>query len=342
MAPLQFFSAMDATWPVWIASVLPIVGLSTLLTGAAVFLLPRTPGLFFRLLTALLLPWIIFAAIRLWGTQQDVISAMILSGSVACSSPKRFWPALVGLMLTLIIFTGTMVEGLLSPQGALISLLIGAASGIFVQWLEIRHHIFGRLVRVFKEEMEYRRQAMHLTVGVTIVLLLYFGILHTWLLAFLIPVSYAIISLLKQRKLPFLERILLVFERQHHFEKFPGRGSLCFLIGSFFASLFYSQPVALASILILAFGDSITNIAGGYFGRLPLFYNPKKNIEGPAAGALIAALAASIFVPLPYALVASIIAMFVETLPLRVGPWEIDDNITIPVVAGLVLTLLVR
>jgi len=57
-------------------------------------------------------------------------------------------------------------------------------------------------------------------------------------------------------------------------------------------------------------------------------------------GAVIAAVAASIFVPFPVALAAAGLAMFVETLPLRVYSWDIDDNITIPLVAGVVMTLM--
>lgn len=333
---------MDATWPVWVSSVLPILGLSTLLSGAAIFLLPRTPALFLRLVSALLLPWIVFLALRFLGPQQDITVAMIIALSVACTNSLRLWPLLAGAFLVLLIFLGTLFQGLLSPVGALISLLVGAGSGLLVNWLHSRHHVFQRIVDVFQEEMEYRRQAMHLTVGVTITLFLYFGILHTWLLAFMIPVSFLCVKLVRERRLPFAERILLVFERRHHFEKFPGRGSICFLIGSFLASLLFAPSITLASILILAFGDSITNIAGGYFGKMPLPYNPKKNLEGPAAGALIAAVAASIFVPFPIALGAALLAMFVETLPLRIGPWEVDDNITIPLVAGLVMTILLR
>lgn len=333
---------MDATWPVWISSFLPILGLSTLLSGAAIFLLPRTPAVFLRLLSALLLPWILLLFLRFFGQQHDILVAMIISVSVVFTTPRRLWPLLLGAFTVVLVFWGILLEGTLAPLSAFVSLLVGAGSGFFLHWMEQRYHIFARVVSTFREEIEYRRQAMHLTVGVTITLLLYFGILHTWLMALLLPVAFLCVYIVKQRSIPLIERILLVFERRHHFEKFPGRGSICFLIGSLLSSIFFAPSVTLAAILILSFGDSITNIAGGYFGRLPLPYNPKKNVEGPAAGALIAAIAASIFVPFPIALAAAIGAMFVETLPLRIGTWDIDDNITIPLVAGVIITLMLR
>lgn len=333
----SFFCAMDATWPVWISTFLPIVGISTFLSGAAVLLLPRNPARFFQVVAALLLPWILLTFFHEVVSVSDTLIAMVLSVGITLSTRTRHWPLFLAIFSTVCILTGSAAAGSITGVGLMFALATGTLSGGFLLFLEQRFHPFQHILHTFQHEMEYRRQAMHLTVGVTMTILLYYGILHTWILGALIPVAFLMVYLVQKRAFPLIERILLVFERQHHFEKFPGRGSICFLIGGFLATLFFPTPIALASILILAFGDSLTNIAGAYFGRFPLPYNKKKNIEGPAFGALIAAIAASIFVPFPIALLAALCAMVVETIPMHIAGWDIDDNITIPLVAGVVM-----
>ncbi len=186
-------------------------------------------------------------------------------------------------------------------------------------------------------DKEYRRQAAHAVFGITLAYLIYVGLLTSSALAIIILAGLALIILVKNGYLGFLSHVLLIFERPHHFERFPGRGIFYFVCGAFLVSLFAPIQITAASILILALGDSITNIVGKDLGKNPLPYNKKKNIEGPLTGAFFGALMASLLVPLPHAIAAALVAMFVETLPHSYGRFEIDDNITIPVTAALIL-----
>ena len=106
------------------------------------------------------------------------------------------------------------------------------------------------------------------------------------------------------------------------------------------ATAFFPEHIALAAILILAFGDSVTNVIGRYFGKIPIWYNKKKNWEGIWAGIFFCTVGASFFVPLWIAFVAATAAMMVESLSLKVGDIELDDNVLIPIVAGVVMILL--
>lgn len=329
---------MSSTLPVWLASILPIIGLCLVVASSFLFFLPKKPTLFLRMLGTFVIPWVFILILRHLGINGDLLISLCLSIGVAWTYSGRIWPLLVAALLTCISIFGRLGADITLTM-AFVSSLVGILSGFGVHILENRFDVFESIVRLYRHEMEYRRQTMHLLVGVCITLGMYYGILHTVLLGILIPVSLIFIHLVKKRKLPFLEKALLIFERKHHFEKFPGRGSLCFLIGAFLASLLFTREIAMASVLILAFGDSITNIAGSYFGKISLPYNPQKKAEGPAAGAILSAFAASIFVPLPIAFVASIGAMFVETLPLHFLGYDIDDNITIPVAAGILMTI---
>ena len=113
------------------------------------------------------------------------------------------------------------------------------------------------------------------------------------------------------------------------------------VLGSLFAMILFSKEIALASIAIMALGDSVTNIFGRYFGEVKLPYNRKKTLDGVLMGIGAATLGAFFFVPFHVALIASSVAMFVETLDLKLWLVELDDNLLVPLVAGGVMTLLI-
>lgn len=264
---------------------------------------------------------------------------------------------LFGSFLTLLFFEKKVSAQLLSVPAAaffiigfivklpLDILFVSTSAGVAVTYLfyrfEQRYKIVFEISRVFTHEIEYRRQAAHLLFGVALSVLVGFHILSTFTLGLILIIGFACISYIKGGgKIPLFSKILLIFERQHHFDRFPGRGIFFFVMGSFFATLLYSTEIAVASILILAFGDSITNIVGRFYGKHPLWFNKKKNIEGPVVAALFAAIAATVVVPWHHALLAATLAMTIETIPFEYKGLEIDDNVTIPLVAGLVLTVI--
>lgn len=100
----------------------------------------------------------------------------------------------------------------------------------------------------------------------------------------------------------------------------------------------FPQPVAAAALFFLALGDASAGLVGERWGRVRI---GNKSLEGTlsffaaslAAGFLLRAAA----VPLPGATIAlgAFVAAAVELLPL---PW--DDNLTVPIAAGLAMALL--
>jgi dolichol kinase/phosphoserine phosphatase len=89
-----------------------------------------------------------------------------------------------------------------------------------------------------------------------------------------------------------------------------------------------------AAIAAFCLGDSAASLFGGMLTtKLP--FNKGKTIEGSLAGFVFAFLAALFFVPPVWALVAAAVAMTIEVLPL-----PINDNISVPIITGAVLTLL--
>ena len=114
----------------------------------------------------------------------------------------------------------------------------------------------------------------------------------------------------------------------------PGRGAIFLVAGSLVSIIIFPLKIALASITILALGDAVGHVIGKFFGRLKNPLNKDKNIEGLIAAVIISILGAAYFVPWKIALLGSLAGMLVETPNLRFQKWKIDDNLTVPLVAG--------
>ncbi len=251
---------------------------------------------------------------------------------------KNKWAARLWLMYALIIAFARVYLHVHFLSDVILGAFIGYEVSTLFLWFENKYRVFSRFNLLLKENLEVRRQVLHCFFGLFLVFLLRVYILSSELLGVGLLVAFGLVAFLKYFKFPaFLYQGLAFFEREKHLKRFPARGVLCFLLGSWLATVFFSENIAAASILVLAFGDSVTNIIGRYFGRKKIFYNPRKNWEGTLSGIFFATMGASLFVPLTYAFWASSVAMLVESMDLKIGKFELDDNVLIPVVAGAVL-----
>jgi len=100
--------------------------------------------------------------------------------------------------------------------------------------------------------------------------------------------------------------------------------------------LFFDPPVTLISLSFIIFGDPASAIFGRRYGKHK-FKN--KSLEGSTAF-LIFAVAVAIFapeIPLWIALLGAVTATITEALS-----FEVDDNVTVPLISGLVITLLMK
>jgi dolichol kinase len=105
-------------------------------------------------------------------------------------------------------------------------------------------------------------------------------------------------------------------------------------------SLFlFDLPVAIAAVLFLVFGDVAATIIGESWGRTSLL---GKSLEGTAAF-VVAGIAAGALphlfgrgLPFPVLFAGAVTAAIVELLT----PRRLNDNLTIPLISGAVMTLL--
>lgn len=106
-------------------------------------------------------------------------------------------------------------------------------------------------------------------------------------------------------------------------------------LGIVISLVLFSYEVSAAVILILAFADSAAALVGRAWGTRRIPYNRSKSLQGSMAAFMVAYLCTAIYFPIAVSITAAFVSTFIESLPIG------DDNITIPVGTGIVLTAMV-
>jgi dolichol kinase len=181
---------------------------------------------------------------------------------------------------------------------------------------------------------ELLRQLIHAS-GVFIVVLSYF--LKPDALIFISVLILLLVVLLfeldKRFHLPFFSYIF-----QHCKRNEDERGFVYFFIGIILTLIIFQFNIAVANaaILILLFGDSASTIIGKKWGKIKIPGQPKKTVEGSLAFfvvGLAVALTQVSFVP-------AVLGVFFGALAEAYSP--VDDNIPIPLVSALVMSIAVH
>ncbi len=188
---------------------------------------------------------------------------------------------------------------------------------------------------------EFCRQLLHVAIGLMATVAYYYDLI-TPLAIFLMIVVGILASILSKRVwLPFFSFFLKNFEREKQKKTFPGRGMIFFFVGFLLVIQLFDKNIALASMMVLTFGDSISHIVGGKYGQLRNIFNwrGKKLLEGTFAGILAGFLGALYFVSPLQALLGSAAAMIAEVVEIDFNKEALDDNFVVPLVAGTVMLL---
>lgn len=116
-----------------------------------------------------------------------------------------------------------------------------------------------------------------------------------------------------------------------------------YLAATILAIAIFPKPVAILSILFLAFGDPIASLFGILYGDKSVRFSNGKSLIGTLAGSLTCALVSFVFLS---ASPISGVSLGVLTVAgglaggmAELVPLDMDDNFTIPVVSGFVLWL---
>ncbi len=183
--------------------------------------------------------------------------------------------------------------------------------------------------------VEFKRQVFHMVLGILLVYLLYIEALDLPAMFALLLIGFVLSLASKKYDLIFVIWLLRNFDRKG--ESLPGYGVLTYFLGSIIALGLFRKEIALASIMILAFGDSFSHL--GRFGKIKNPFSNTKFLEGTISGVLAGTLGAWLFVSWQAAFFGSLIAMGVEGLELAVFKKRVDDNLLIPVVSGLIMSM---
>ncbi len=197
------------------------------------------------------------------------------------------------------------------------------------------------LKKWWKNSREFRRQSFHFIFGFLIVFSHWIGALRIREILTLLLIGLVVIVLTARGHLDFVQAILKKFERKRIYD-FPGSGPFYFLLAVGICFVIFPVKVAYAAILILSVGDSLNHIIAK--NRMPkrfnLPWNRRKSLLGVFLGIFAGFFAAQFFVPWYSALIASTVAIILETFKWRIGKIFIDDNLIIPLVAGVIMAIL--
>ena len=180
--------------------------------------------------------------------------------------------------------------------------------------------------------LELRRQLFHLFFGVFLVLLLYFDILNLTILAIILIIGLILSMLSKHYKIPYVSWFLSKFDRED--VRFPGEGAFFLILGAALVIGIFPKNIALASLMILALGDSFAHLIGKAYGIKKFAH---KTMIGTLAGISFGFLGALFFVTPVTALLGAGFAMFFEAFDLKVLNSKVDDNLFIPVVSSIIM-----
>lgn len=182
-------------------------------------------------------------------------------------------------------------------------------------------------------QKETLRQLVHASGLLFIFLEPFLSLPYLIALAIFATVMGEIIYKIDKKREIFLFSMLLNSCRRNDNEK----GFIYFFAGFSLTLIIFGQNLAVANaaILTLALGDSLSTIVGTRWGKHPLIFNPKKTWEGSLTFMTAAFLVGLTQVPLLAALAGAIAGAISEAYS------PIDDNLTIPLVAGAVISLVI-
>ncbi|MEO0021386.1 MAG: hypothetical protein ABIK48_04360 [candidate division WOR-3 bacterium] len=155
---------------------------------------------------------------------------------------------------------------------------------------------------------------------------------------------FLVIDLLRLRLNPFKDIFIILFGsllRRKEFSSLTGGSYL--MVASLVCMLLFgnNRGVFIAAISFLAIGDTVAAIVGLSIGKIRIF---RKTVEGTLAGlaacigvAYLISVLPNIDLPLLVGIIGAVSAAVVEALP-----FEINDNVVIPMFSGTVMMVVLQ
>lgn len=116
-----------------------------------------------------------------------------------------------------------------------------------------------------------------------------------------------------------------------------------YALGVSLSLFFYSRDIAILSVMFLVFSDPLSSFFGVLYGKDKIL--PNKSLQGAVAGFFVCYLI-TLFYTMNHVtlgnhmLIFAVLAGIVGALSELISAFNIDDNLTIPVISGLGMTVL--
>ena len=156
------------------------------------------------------------------------------------------------------------------------------------------------------------------------------------MLLFLAVVIYSASEMLRiyGTNVPLISTITLWAADRSELQEF-NTAPIFHALGIALSLLLFPSNIGYAAIAVLTLGDSSASLIGKRYGKTRIPFNRGKSVEGSLVGMIFAFLGAMLFVDPITAIIGAVVGMFIEALPL-----PIDDNLLMPLAAGLLMYLL--
>ena len=119
-------------------------------------------------------------------------------------------------------------------------------------------------------QKELFRQIVHIILGLVTLGLIQFNILRPFTIFLIILMGVCLSFISRYFDIPIIAQFLDKFERDDVRRKFPGKGVIFFMIGTLLALQLFEKNIAMAAIMILTLGDSISHIVGARIGEIKI------------------------------------------------------------------------
>ena len=127
-----------------------------------------------------------------------------------------------------------------------------------------------------KIKPETRRRLFHICSGLVFISLIYFDLLNPLFLIGILVAGGIMLILSLRYDIPIFYWLLKHLDRPEDRKVFPGKGSFYYIFGVLIALVFFEKDIAMASIIIMALGDSIAPLVGQYYGKIQHPLSDKK------------------------------------------------------------------
>jgi dolichol kinase len=193
--------------------------------------------------------------------------------------------------------------------------------------------------------IEIRRKLVHASGVFLIFIIIWLGKWNAALIILSMAVTFLLLGeyrknrekykIIKSKELDEIEETMeKMFKEHERPNTLPFKGATEFFIGCFLATVIFEPITAIAAIAVLSLSDAVSTLIGSYYGKHKLPVNKKKTFEGSTAFFLTSIFVLWFFVNPLKAIIVAILATFAEMIP------KIDDNLTVPLTVGIVMTLI--